>query len=141
MLGSPAAWFYSHLGGLQLPTYPNATGWRYFHIQPSVLEHLGSASVSLQTPAGSVGSEWRVDCSTGSYFMNTTVPTGSTARVRFDLSVCNAASITVEESGQTVWGNEGYRPGVAGVLEGWKDVNHIYLLVASGVYSFQIHVA
>ena len=140
MLGSPAAWFYSHLGGLQLPTYPNATGWRYFHIQPSVLERLGSASVSLQTPAGSVGSEWSVDCSTGSYFINATVPTGSTARVRFDTSVCGSGLTSIRESGETVWDGDGFHSVVTGVKSGWADGLYVYLAVGSGTYTFQIFV-
>jgi hypothetical protein len=139
MLGSPAAWFYSHLGGLQLPTYPNATGWRYFHVQPTVLERLGSASVSLMTPAGRVGSEWSVNCSGDSYFVSATVPTGSTARVRIDTSVCGSGVTSITESYQTVWNQAGFHAGVvAGVQAGWADEGHVYLLIASGSYAFQI---
>lgn len=132
MLGSQLAWYYSHLGGIQLPD--NSVGWSTVRIAPSVTRLLRGFAATLSTVRGPLRSSWAwgPDPSPG-YTLNVSIPVGSQANLTF----VNATEIT--EAGQTVFsGGRFIANASTGVVAGgtYPD-GKAWLTVLSGNYSCQ----
>lgn len=110
MFGSVGAWFYQTLAGIQMPE--ESTGYRHIVIAPQIVEDLRTASASTQTLRGTVASSWTHD--PGRITLQVTLPAGSDARIVIPRED-QMTSVTVEESGHTIWSDGRYMPGDPGI--------------------------
>ena len=121
--GAVGDWMFQHLGGLQMVE----AGYKKSQIAPLVggggLSH---AQCHIQTPYGSLASEWKL--ANGELTLAVTVPANTTAEV-----VIPAASTEAVREGNVTAISA---PGVKGAT--FKD-GKVTLLVGSGHYEFAVH--
>ncbi|HKS97852.1 MAG TPA: family 78 glycoside hydrolase catalytic domain [Terriglobia bacterium] len=116
MFGSVGAWFYQTLAGIQMPE--ESAGYRHIVIAPQIVEDLRTASASTQTLRGTVASSWTHD--PGRITLEVTIPAGSDARIVIPRED-QMTSVTVEESGHTIWSDGRYTPGDPGITGASED--------------------
>jgi alpha-L-rhamnosidase len=130
MLGMVEKFFYKDLAGIR----PIRPGFKRLAIRPHVVGDLGFVTASLDTVMGLVSVDWRR--ADRSLEMKVTVPTNSQAEISIPTLALNSAKIT--ESGNTVWKNRAYSPGVEGINGGREDDGYVTFDVGSGTYSFRL---
>lgn len=131
MLGSHLAWFYSHLGGLQLPD--DSVGWSTVRVAPSMTKLLRGFGVELITVRGPLRCSWEWHGTAGGYAMNVTVPVGSMANVTF------TGVVSITENATTVFADGRFvARASSGVVAGGRAgaKNALWLTVLSGDYWF-----
>jgi alpha-L-rhamnosidase len=143
MFGSIGAWFYQALAGINIG--PDGAGYRHILIQPQITRDLTSASATVQTARGPVGSSWTH--SPGTITLDVIIPVGSEARIVIPRDI-EWTDVVVREGDRVLWEKGRYLegvPGVKGASVGGEDVpllapipQAITLEVGSGHYSFKV---
>jgi alpha-L-rhamnosidase len=132
MFGSVGAWFYNALAGINPD--PQAPGFERVRIQPRVVRDLAWASGSIETLRGTLAASWQ---RTGSGLrLQVTIPVGSTAQIVIPKLGLN--EVVIQESGQVVWKNSAYQPGVAGLSAAVDNKGEVILIAGSGSYDFEL---
>ena len=71
--------------------------------------------------------------------MNVIIPTNTTAEIH--VPTREMESIVVEESGQAVWKDGSYMPGVDGIRDGKESGEYVTFYIGSGSYAFALNYA
>ena len=102
---------------------------------------------TVGTHTGPVRSAWNRIQSRSLYMVSTSVfrhsvgiPVGAIAEVHVLTYDWGKQSVTVQESGRTVWSNGKFQPGQTGVTSGIAGKGEMVFSVGSGVYEFQVMV-
>ena len=110
---------------------------------------LSGVDATVGTHIGPVRSAWnRIDkdsesksmASTPVFWHSVGIPVGAIAEVHVLTYDWGQQSVTVLESGRTVWSNGKFQPGQTGVTSGIAGKGEIVFSVGSGVYEFQVMV-
>ncbi|MBN2001212.1 glycoside hydrolase family 78 protein [candidate division KSB1 bacterium] len=94
MFGDVSAWFYKNLGGIEPD--PENPGFKHFYIQPFFPEDMEWAEAKVQSPYGTIRSQWRRDG--GTVVLDITVPANSSATVR--LQAKDEKNVVINEKGK-----------------------------------------
>lgn len=123
-------------GAYQLAVRATCAGkpaWSRLEAAPHILPAVGA-------PPASTTVEHADD--TAAFFLNVTVPAGSTGEIHAPL-FGRAATAEIRESGDLLWSKGAFVPGAAaGVLNGTLDTDGAYAIftTVSGAYSFTLYV-
>ena len=159
MLASPGRWFFTLFVGIdrdRAPSEPSsARSWSRLRLEPprdpEFWTELSSCSGALDTPVGQVAVAWSRSDATGSaaditgsaadvvFTLEATVPTNAQATLMLP-TVANGDSVTIRESGSTVWTAGKFVAGVSGVATGiaGADSRSVELGLGSGSYIFVV---
>ncbi len=130
VFGSVDAWFYKTLAGINIDSA--SPGFRRINIKPYIVGNLKYVSASIKTIRGMVSSSWtRRD---NSLVLNVTLPVNSQAKV--SVPKMGLESVIVKEDGRTIWKDDSYVEGMAGIIGADEDENYVTFDVGSGSYSF-----
>ncbi len=132
MLGSVGAYFYKHLAGIQ--PVSSAPGFRRIVMRPTVVRDLEWASGTVDSVRGPITSDWRRNGSGLEW--KVVVPFGSEAEIH--MPRFNLRNIQITESGQSVWKNDRYQAGVAGITGAAQSGEEIVVTAGSGEYHFSL---
>jgi hypothetical protein len=111
---------------------------------------ISSVSAVLGTHIGAVESGWnRTKHNAESISMTNTImlwhrvgiPVGAVAEVHVLIYDWGEQSVTVLESGSTVWANGKFQPGQTGVTSGVAGQGEIIFSVGSGIYEFEVMIS
>ena len=122
--------FYKDLAGIGLAS----PGFRRIAIKPRVVGDLGFVSASLDTVRGVVSVDWRK--SDRSFEIKVTIPVNSQAEV--SIPTLELQNVRITESGNTVWKDGTYLPGVNGISGGRETEGSVTVEVGSGTYTFEL---
>jgi alpha-L-rhamnosidase len=130
--------FYNDLAGIRGPEYYGpaqvAPGFRRIEIRPHAVGDLTHAEASIKTVRGVISSGWkRMD---GSFVLEVKIPANSTARVSVPMLGIEKGVVT--EGGKTVWQNDSYVSGVAGIRGAARDADWVTFDIGSGRYRFEL---
>jgi alpha-L-rhamnosidase len=131
-LGSVSEWFYKALAGINQE--PGSTGYEKIIIQPSPAGDLIWAKASLKTVRGLVSSEW--ERNNDLLRIEIDIPGNSTATVHIPKIILK--NFTITEKGKTIWKNDSYLSGVAGITGGNENDAFVIFTIGSGNYSFEL---
>ena len=138
MWASIDEFFYNDLAGIKGPDYHGPAtftpGFRRFHIEPHPLGDLAHAGATLRTVRGVISSHWRRGES--SFSLDVTIPVN--ARARVSLPTLGLENIAVSERNETVWQNDTFRPGPAGIDSACARAGFVDFELGSGSYQFQL---
>jgi len=132
MLGSVDAWFYKVLAGINIDSA--GPGWRRIIIKPHVVGDIKYVNVSIKTIRGLISSSWTRN--SNSLNLNVVLPVNAQAKV--NIPKLRLDNVTVKESGKTIWENDSYIEGVAGITGGNENGDYVTFEVGSGTYFFEI---
>jgi len=130
MLGMVEKFFYRDLAGIRLVS----PGFKRIAIKPNVVGDLRFVAASLDTVMGLVSVDWRR--ADRSFEMKVTLPVNSKAEV--SIPTLNLRSISITESGNTVWKAGSYSLGIEGISGGREAVGYVTFEVGSGTYAFKV---
>ena len=138
MLAGVGRLFYESIAGIQEPHYYGTgrfgPGYRHFNIKPHALGDLTHASASIKTVRGVISSSWKR--TKGSFVLAVEIPVNSKAKV--SVPVLGMKGVAITEGGKTVWKNDSYIDGVAGITAAARDADWVTFDVGSGSYRFEL---
>lgn len=136
MLGHITEWFYHDLAGIQVD--PAAPGFQHVIIKPAIINGITWANASYNSVRGKIVSAWSVNNNQAT--LNVTIPVGSTGSVYLPIRANLPSSLTVKESGATIWQNGFATSGAPGVkfdhVQGTGSQTSQAWNVGSGSYNF-----
>jgi len=145
MLAGVGRLLYESIAGIQEPHYYEVgklgtasefgPGYGRFQIKPHPLGDLTHAEASIRTVRGIVSSSWKR--TKNSFALEIEIPGGSTAEV--SLPTLGLKEITVTEGGKSVWKDDAYVDGAAGITDARRDADWITLELGSGTYRFELN--
>jgi alpha-L-rhamnosidase len=122
-------WLFSCVGGIET----EGVGFEKILIKPHIGAGLTYARASYDSIRGTIAVRWeRIG---EALVMDVTIPASSSATV--SVPNISAGSVTIQESGTTVWSNGTYISGVPGILGASLSGDRVELQVGSGTYSFR----
>jgi alpha-L-rhamnosidase len=130
MFGSVGAWLYKALAGINLA--PGTTGFERILIQPQIVRDLTHASGSTMTVRGEVACAW--SRTERSVRIEVTIPAGSEAEVV--IPKLGIRNVKVTEGSQTIWTDDKYIVGAAGVTGAEDKDGAIRIKTGGGRYVF-----
>ena len=154
MMASPGRWFFTLFVGIDrdasVPS--SARSWSRLRLEPprdpEFWTELSSCSGALDTPAGQVAVAWSrssgVNGSAAVYTLEATVPTNAQATLVLPtVGVAKGDSVSIRESGSTVWTAGKFVAGVSGVASGMAgaDSRSVEFGLGSGSYIFVVQLA
>ena len=133
IFGSVDKFFYKDLAGIS----PAAPGYRQITIKPCIVGDLTYAKASIKTAYGMVSSSWKRN--DDSFTLKVTLPVSSQAKV--SVPKMGLKNVTISEGGETIWKDNLYVGGVAGITNGSESNDYVTFDVGSGSYSiaFETH--
>jgi len=138
LCGGVGEWMYRSVAGIA----PASDGYNKLTVAPQMGQGPSAASVQLKTARGLASVSWVAARDTASWSLDVTVPVSSLALVVLTSlpSAATPDSVTVKESGITVWKDGVFQSGaVPGVLSGRAtSTNAIEFEVTSGSFGFSI---
>ena len=138
MLAGVGRLFYESIAGIQEPPYYGTRkfgpGYRHFHIRPHALGDLTSAAASIKTVRGIISSSWKR--TKDSFVLEIEIPVNSTAGV--SVPALGLKEFAITEGGESVWKNDSYIDGVAGIAAARRDADWVTFDVGSGSYRFEL---
>lgn len=136
MLGHIMEWFYHDLAGIQPD--PASPGFGGIRLKPAFVGGITWVNATNESPRGPIVSNWALTHNSAAF--NVTIPVGSAAKVYLPTLGRPTASLTVKESGVTLWQNGSMVTNVSGVtfdhLEGAGSQAFMVWAVGSGAYQF-----
>jgi alpha-L-rhamnosidase len=130
MFGSVGSWLYKALAGINLA--PGTTGFERILIQPQIVRDLTHASGSTMTVRGEVACAW--SRTERSVRIEVTIPAGSEAEVV--IPKLGIRNVKAREGGQTIWTDDKYIVGAAGVTGAEDKDGAIRIKTGGGRYVF-----
>jgi alpha-L-rhamnosidase len=131
MFGSVDTWFYKVLAGIN--SDPAGPGFRRIIIRPHVVGDLNHVSASINTIRGMISSSWKKN---GHWLtLDITLPVNTQAKV--SVPKIKLSNLTIKESGKTIWENDSYLGGIAGITGGSQNDERVTFDVGSGSYFFE----
>jgi len=138
MLAGVGRLLYESIAGIQEPPFYGTRqfgpAYGRFHIKPYPLGDLKYAEASIKTVRGIVSSSWRR--TKDSFVLDIEIPVGSTAKV--SVPTLGLKELAVDEGGISVWKNDVYIDGVAGIAGARRDTDWVTFDVGSGSYRFEL---
>jgi len=138
MLAGVGRFFYESIAGIQEPPFYGTRefglGYGHFHIKPHALGDLKHAEASIKTVRGIIASSWKR--TNDSFVLKVEIPVNATARVSVPTFGFEKSVIT--EGGKTVWKDDSYVRGVAGVNGAGRDTDWVTFDIGSGRYRFKL---
>ncbi len=130
MFGSVGSWLYKALAGINQAD--GSVGFEGIRFEPQMVRDLKSASGSTRTVRGDVACSW--SRKNKGVRVEVAVPVGSSAEVV--IPRWNFRNVVITESGETVWAEGKFLPGVAGIREAFDKAGAVRIKVGSGRYDF-----
>jgi len=127
-LGACTEWFYRNVLGIDAAE----PGFGKLLLKPEPGGKLYWARGYYDSPRGRIGSDWKME--NGQFLWNVQIPANTTATV----SLPGKGSVTIQESGRTVWSQGVFRNGVAGIAGARANADRVELQVGSGRYRFNV---
>jgi alpha-L-rhamnosidase len=122
--------FYKDLAGIGLLS----PGFKRIAIKPQPVGDLEFVSASLDTVRGGVSVDWRK--SDRSFEIKVTIPVNSRAEV--SIPTLELQDVRIKESGNTIWKDGTYLPGVNGIGGARETEGRVTVEVGSGTYAFEL---
>jgi alpha-L-rhamnosidase len=130
MFGSVGSWLYKALAGINLA--PGTTGFESVLIQPQMVRDLTHASGSTRTVRGEVACAW--SRTERKIRVEVTIPFGSEAEVV--IPKLGIRNIKITEGGTTIWADDTYLTGEAGIAGAVDKDGAIRIKTGGGRYVF-----
>lgn len=170
MFGSQGPWYYQAIAGInravnstgweKLTIYPRITERRDNHVPRQLkvfiplflwfsVTNISGIDATIGTHRGPIRSAWNsmvkdtesVPLTAVPVFWHSVgIPVGVLAEVHVSTFQWSVQSVTIQESGRTVWSNGKFQPGQAGITKGTAGKGEVIFDVGSGVYEFQVMV-
>ncbi|MBT3201973.1 MAG: family 78 glycoside hydrolase catalytic domain [Phycisphaerales bacterium] len=138
MLAGVGRLFYESVAGIQEPSYYGTRkfgpGYANFQIKPYALGDLTRAEASIKTVRGVISSSWKR--TKDSFVLTVEIPVNSKAKV--SVPVLGMKGVAITEGGKTVWKNDSYIGGVAGITAAARNADWVTFNVGSGSYRFEL---
>ena len=130
LMASVGEWLFHYVGGIG----QQGEGFRNIVIKPYIGAGLTWARASYDSIHGTIAVRW--EKSGGALVMDVTIPANTSATV--SLPGSGTGSLTIKESGKTVWTKGAYIKGGPGISGAGVNADRVDLQVASGSYSFRV---
>ncbi|MBI2425129.1 MAG: family 78 glycoside hydrolase catalytic domain [Candidatus Hydrogenedentes bacterium] len=132
LVGDLVIWFYEYLAGIR-PAL-DGSGFQKLTIEPHLLGDLRSLDASVKTNYGLVASRWKT--MPKEFTLEVSVPANCTAEI--SVPTLGWVHATIAESGQTVFSDRAYQPGVAGITSAGAGPEAVRFDVGAGNYAFVV---
>ncbi|NCB06999.1 MAG: alpha-L-rhamnosidase [Bacteroidia bacterium] len=137
MFGAITEYFYKFLAGIQSPMEGNTTpGYNYIFIEPHVPQGLGFVNASVETVAGTVSSNWKMN--SGTFLHDVVIPANAAATIA--LPLFDSENVIVWEGDAKIWENNRFQEGVAGITGVTLDDGRLKVTTGSGKYDFRVEM-
>ncbi len=138
MFSTVMEFLYSDVAGIHGPDYFGggrmAEGFGHVRIRPLALGDLDYAQASIKTTRGVVASKWWKRGR--SFVLEVGIPGNSRGSV--SVPTRGKADVLVTESGEVVWRDGKFVPGVEGITGAHRDPQHVTFDVGSGDYTLHL---
>ena len=130
LMASVGEWLFHYVGGIG----QQGEGFRNIVIKPYIGAGLTWARASYDSIHGTIAVRW--EKSGGALVMDVTIPANTSATV--SLPGSGTGSLTIKESGKTVWTKGAYIKGGPGISGASVNADRVEFQVASGSYRFRV---
>jgi hypothetical protein len=132
MFGDISAWFVEYVAGIR----PGAPGYKQVIIKPDLMNGLGWAQATHESPYGTISSAWQLNGQAAT--LNVTIPPNTTGKIYLPRLGRALTNLVIQESGATIWQSGAATGSVAGVTFDRVDASQEFLIwnVEAGAYQF-----